>query len=216
MLSELVIALGVMPLRIAWDISHQEFTIFDYYYFSKLLKLIERNYEVFEAKSSRDWKDADVIVVNYPEKPFRRWEVKAIERELRKGARVIVLGYYQNEDGISDVVNSLTSKFGLLLGRDLVRDEKSNDSDPLFPVTSKVFAFNRGVTSVVMPLSASVWGGKPFLLSESGKVMGALKSVGEGELVLLGTCVFWDNYSIDKYSNRAFALNLLSNKTLKS
>ena len=31
-----------------------------------------------------------------------------------------------------------------------------------------------------------------------------------GELIVIGTCVFWDNYSIDLKDNRVLALDLLT------
>jgi hypothetical protein len=56
---------------------------------------------------------------------------------------------------------------------------------------------------VVMPCSASVSGGKSFVVGRG--VFGAVSK----NVLVLGTCVFWDNYSIDLAQNREFALRIL-------
>ena len=45
--------------------------------------------------------------------------------------------------------------------------------------------------------------------SGNAPIIGAGIKLGDGEFILLGTCVFWDNYSITKFDNLQFALNLL-------
>ena len=70
---------------------------------------------------------------------------------------------------------------------------------------------------VLFPCSASIGihgdSGRPIVLKEgiSSKrtVIAAEVRVGEGRFILLGTCVFWDNFAIKKYSNLGFSLNFL-------
>lgn len=209
-------------VKVAWDTSHQEFTIEDHYYFSKLRRaLASAGVEVMVTEKLEEAKGCDVLVINYPESPFTRDEIEFVESLLRHGARVVVLGYYNNEDDIATTVNSLTRHFGLELLDDEVTDEVNNyEGDKYFVVTSRVHAFNEGVRQVMLACSAPVRAlqgapvvvGEPSARTRSGvePVMGALVKVGRGELVLLGTCVFWDNYSLDKFDNARFALNLLT------
>lgn len=208
-------------IKIAWDISHLEFTIEDHYYFSILKsKIKEEGAVVKEADSFERIVDYDVVVLNYPEKPFKRDEVKLVKRYLEEGGRVIIAGYYNNEDRIADRINSLSSHFGLYIKGDKVKDKLSNDQgDDLLLVTSRILSYNDSVEKVLFPCSASISiltdSGKPIVtkqsLSDSARkaVIGAEVSIGKGRFILLGTCVFWDNFAIKKYSNLRFSLNLL-------
>ena len=211
--------------RIGWSIAHQEFTIFDYYYFSKLYQeLVQRGAKIVElSEISNKIRDYDVLVFNYPEKPFTSYEIKLLREYMVRGGRVIVLGYYQNEDSIAHSVNSLTLKFGIELLDDVVIDkENSIDEEGLMIVTSKVLKYNKNVKKVLLPCSASlilrdsdayriVMGEETAVSSKTNEtpILFAGKKVGAGELIVGGTCVFWDNFSIMKYDNLAFALNLL-------
>lgn len=212
-------------MRIAWDVSHQEFTIEDHYYFSILKRgLVAKGAEVFELDVLRDVNErhVDVLVLNYPEKPFTRRDVEIISRFLHDGGRVLIFGYYSNEDNIAATVNSLTKHFGLVLRADKVYDPVNNENDdPYLIVTSRIYDFNNGVKKVLFPCSASIkilskdavtvveaektakstLGGKPILMAKI--------AFGRGTLILGGTCVFWDNFSIEKYDNKVFSLNLL-------
>lgn len=212
-------------IRIAWDISHQEFTIEDHYYFSKLNReLKNRGVEVFELDKFSDVlkENVSVLVLNYPEKAFNKDDLKTVQKFLVLGGRVLILGYYKNEDHVADTINSLTKHFGLLLRTDWVYDPVNNrDGDELFVVTSKIYHFNEGVSKVLFPCVASV----EIINKEATKVakaedtaksslgvepiLMAKLQLGKGLLVLGGTCVFWDNYSITEHSNLVFSLNLL-------
>jgi hypothetical protein len=208
-------------IRIGWDISHLEFTIEDHYYFSILKSsLKESGAVVKEVDSFKNITRYDVTVLNYPEKTFTKDEVKLVREYLQEGKRVIAAGYYNNEDNIAGCINSLSSHFGLSLNGDKVRDKSNNDEgDDLLVVTSKVLYYNDSVDSILFPCSASinthVDSGRPIMFSESSShsrrrtVIGAESQVGEGKFILLGTCVFWDNFAIRKYSNLRFSLNLL-------
>lgn len=211
-------------MKILWDVSHQEFTIEDHYYFSILRRELElRNAEVLvlEKLDHISLRNADVLVLNYPEKEFSRDEADIIKKFVLSGGRVIIAGYYNNEDNVADTINTLTKHFGLLLNRDAVIDEKNNyQSDKFFVVTSKINTSKIALNKILFACSASVSisgnthilvEGEDTAYSTSGykSVMGARKMLGEGDIVLLGTCVFWDNYSIEKYDNKEFALGLL-------
>ena len=210
--------------KIAWDISHQEFTIEDHYYFSILKrKLSEVGAIVSEITDFKEITKFDILVLNYPEKSFTLDDVKLVKRFMEQGGRVIALGYYNNEDSIADTINSLAEYFGLKLMDDEVTDNVNNiNDDKYFVVTSKVKAFNKSVKKILMPCTASVKilsnKGFPIVIGEktaktsSGNdpIIGARVKIGKGEFILLGTCVFWDNYSITKFDNLQFSLNLLT------
>lgn len=213
-------------IKIAWDISHLEFTIEDHYYFSILKSKIKAAGAVVrEVDSFERIIDYDLAVLNYPEKPFKRDELKLVKGYLEEGGRVIIAGYYNNEDRMADRINSLSTHFGLFLNNDKVKDKSSNDNgDDLLVVTSRILAYKDSVERVLFPCSASISiltdSGKPIVikegLSRSAKksVIGAEVSVGKGRFILLGTCVFWDNFAIRKYSNLRFSLNLLLQQKL--
>jgi hypothetical protein len=206
-------------IKIGWDISHLEFTVEDHYYFSILKsKIREAGAVVKEVDSFEGLVDYQVVVLNYPEKGFRRDEVSLLKKHVQYGGRVIIAGYYTNEDRIADRINSLSKHFGLVLNKDKVKDKSSNDEgDDLLVVTSRILSYSDSVKSVLFPCSASINiltdSGRPIAVKENGSarktVIGAEVSMGKGRLILLGTCVFWDNFAIRKYSNLRFSLNLL-------
>jgi len=201
---------------IGWSVFHQEFTIEDHYYFSILKKAIK--YKLIN--SLEEAEDCKVIVFNYPEKPFSKKEIEKIVSLVEEGRRVIALGYYMNEDDVASILNELSSPFNLRMLPSAVIDEKSSiNEDPLLLVTSKVKIFSEGVKKVLLPCVApiEIKGGKaePILLSEDSssppsQILGARVLYGKGEFILLGTCVFWDNFSINHFDNLRFSLNLLS------
>lgn len=208
-------------VKIGWDISHLEFTIEDHYYFSILKSsLKESGAVVKEVDSFKDITRYDVTVLNYPEKTFTKDEAKLMREYLYEGRRVIAAGYYNNEDNIAGCINSLSSHFGLSLNRDKVRDKSNNDEgDDLLVVTSKIFSYNDSVSRILFPCPASInihaASGRPIICTKNSlhsrkkTVIGAEAQVGKGKFILLGTCVFWDNFAIRKYSNLRFSLNLL-------
>ncbi|MER3447691.1 MAG: hypothetical protein C4291_13045 [Candidatus Dadabacteria bacterium] len=207
-------------IKIAWDISHLEFTIEDHYYFSILKSsLKELGAIVKEVDSFKDINRYDVTVLNYPEKTFTKDEVKFVRGYLHEGRRVIATGYYNNEDNIAGCINSLSSQFGLFLNDDKVRDKLNNDEgDDLLLVTSRILSYNNSVDRVLLPCSASISihtdSGRPIVTQENPShtrktVIGAETQVGKGRFILLGTCVFWDNFAIRRYGNLRFSLNLL-------
>ncbi|MET1123880.1 MAG: hypothetical protein ABWW66_01285 [Archaeoglobaceae archaeon] len=186
-------------MRVAWDASLGEFSINDYYYFSKLKAYAEREgIEIEEVSSFYKLGEYDVIVFNYPEKLFKQRLVARVNSWLKKGKKVIMAAYYNNFDGVAENVNRVAVKHGVRVNYDVITDPEKNAGDEMFPVVE----WNG--TEVLMPCSASVSGGEAYV---AGRKVFAAKS---GGLLVLGTCVFWDNYSIDFKGNREFALTLLS------
>ncbi len=187
-------------MRIGWDASHGEFLITDYYYFSKLKRLAEEEGIKIDAvaKYSRLEK-YDVIVFNYPEVRFKTSEIKMLRRWIRNGKNVIFAGYYNDFDDVNTNINRVLSKVGIdiKLNNDIVRDEPYY-KDQNFPI-----AEYNGL-KVVMPCSSSVEG--EAILKTKKYCLAAKQS----EVIVIGTCVFWDNYSIELFNNKEFSLMLLS------
>ncbi|MDQ7082471.1 MAG: hypothetical protein Q9N34_05580 [Aquificota bacterium] len=224
-----------MKVKVGWDITHQEFTITDYYYFSILQKEAERaGIEIEEVDDWGSLENYDVIVFNYPEIPFTEEEARWVEKLVwEKGKKVILLGYYKNEDRIADTCNSLARRFGMELNPDEVTDEENNhNGDRYFVVTSKIRRYNKNdknevnVRKVVLACTASI---KPLMPDIKIVVRAEDTAVSNqdnytlliaeqiappsgGYFCLAGTCVFWDNYSITLYDNLNFALNMLRHK----
>lgn len=208
--------------RVGWDVSHLEFTIEDHYYFSRLKKsVISGGSDVEEIRNLYELDKFDTLVFNYPEIVFTKEESEYIHSLVSSGKRAIVAGYYNNEDNISYTVNSLAGEFGVGLNRDGIRNHDSNyDGDPLLPVTDNLTLFNDSVVEVMFPCTASIEisadadNADPFILNIAGngkkdEIIGAICRVGDGEFIILGSCVFWDNSAIVRYSNMRFSLNLL-------
>ena len=218
--------------RVAWSITHQEFTITDYYYFSILQKEAQKaGIEIDEVDKWDSLAEYDTIVFNYPEIPFSEKEVNDVERWVWElGKKVILLGYYKNEDRIADTCNTLARRFGMELNPDEVTDEENNHGgDKYFVVTSKIRRYNRNadnevnVRRVVLACTASI---KPIFpdtkivvrAEDTAKsnmdnytllIAEQIAPTSGGYFCLAGTCVFWDNYSISLYDNLNFSLNLL-------
>ncbi len=210
-------------IKIGWDISHQEFTINDHYYFSILKsRIFDEGALVHEVRRFKDIIKYDVLVLNYPEKPFTKRDTKLVKQFIERGRKVIVCGYYHNEDMIADNINSLSTRFGLSLKKDGVRDKLHNfKGDDLLILTSKILSCDCKVNKVLLPCCASITiSGRSAtevvlmehsLIAKSKKktILAAQFRVGNGKFILIGTCVFWDNFAINRFNNMRFALNLL-------
>ncbi len=222
--------------RVAWSITHQEFTITDYYYFSILQREAEkRGLIIHEVDKWEKLPEYDTIVFNYPEVPFSEKEAEEVEKWVwEEGKKVILLGYYKNEDHIADTCNSLARRFGMELNPDEVTDEVNNhQGDKYFVVTSKIRRYNKNeknevnVNRIMLACSASI---KPLMpdikvvvraedtaQSNMGNytllIAEQLAPTSGGYFCLAGTCVFWDNYSITLYDNLEFSINLLRHTT---
>jgi hypothetical protein len=226
-----------MITKVAWSITHQEFTITDYYYFSILQREAEKhNIIIEEVDRWEKLKDYDTIVFNYPEIPFTEKEAGG-GRKVGFGSlekRSYWGGYYKNEDHIADTCNTLARRFGMELNPDEVIDETNNhNGEKYFVVTSKIRRYNKNkknevnVEKIMLACSASI---KPLMPDIKVVVRGedtAVSNMGNytlliaeqiaptsgGYFCLAGTCVFWDNYSITLYNNLEFSLNLLRHQT---
>lgn len=206
---------------VGWDASHGEFLVEDYYYLSKLGKLLrEKGIKVNQVEDFDELEEYDVIVFNYPEEEFEKKEVERIEKWLSEGKRIIFAAYYQDMDKTATNINKVLSelKIPLRINNDVVIDSKNNLGDEMFPLCK----YN-GYT-VVMPCTSSltVAGSNALILStgitkpkkRKSPIVGAMYKNG-GELVVLGTCVFWDNYSLDLVDNKILAFDLLTGKRIK-
>ncbi|MEM0202958.1 MAG: hypothetical protein QXO16_00315 [Archaeoglobaceae archaeon] len=181
-----------------WSASRGEFSIGDYYYFSKLTRIAEREkLEMHEEKRFTKLGDYDVIVFNYPEIKFSANDITRIKKWANMGKKIVLTGYYSNVDRVSENVNRVAKHFGLKINYDLITDEEKNHGDPMFPFAKC------GDLEVLMPCSASVSGGKSFVVGKG--IFGAVSN----NVLVLGTAVFWDNYSIEVANNREFALKIL-------
>ncbi|RUM33313.1 MAG: hypothetical protein DSY33_04860 [Archaeoglobus sp.] len=185
-----------MNPRVAWDASHGEFLISDYYYFSKLKLYAERaGIKLKEVHEFNELWNYDVVIFNYPEVSFREKEVERILEES-KSIPVVFLAYYSNIDGVAENINRVVSKAGIVVENGVIIDERRNAGNPMFPIAEW-----RGC-EVVMPCCAPVRGGIPLIV---GKDVFAAK---RENLVVFGTCVFWDNISIDLKDNRKLAISI--------
>lgn len=192
-------------MRVGWSSSHGEFLIDDYYYFSKLKQRAEeQGIRIVQESSFYRLERYDVIIFNYPERRFRIREAGRIRSWLKKGKTVIFTSYYNNIDGVSEVVNRVLERIGsnMRLNLDTVRDYRENYRDPMLPVGKW------RQKSVVMPCTSSIEGGSP-LVRNSSFVFGSYEEIHQGKIAIIGTCVFWDNFTIDKLSNTEFAISLL-------
>ncbi len=191
-------------MRVVWDLSHREFSIEDYYYFSKLKRLLEEKAELIPARTRDLWEKADVLVLNYPEEPLKERELELIDHLLKTGTRVIALAYYDNHDEVQEVLNDLLKPYGMKFAARVEEPLENYGNDPLFPI------FTAEGLKIVLPCSAEVRGGRPIAVSASGRV-GAAKSK-DLELFAVGSCVFWDNFSIELLDNKELAKKLLKLK----
>jgi len=213
-------------LKVAWSSSHAEFLISDSYYFSTLeQESRKRGIEIAEVADFDELFRYPVIVFNYSEKPFDEPEIKAIERAVEDGKRIIFTAHFNNKDNVAEICNAVAERFGMRLKMDEVVDENNFDEgDCRMVITSRVEAYAQGVNQVVFPYSAPIEAlhpdvrvvvrGEESALTgsrERAPIMAAERKMPSGgSLVVCGSCLFWDNYSIMRKDNLAFSINLLS------
>ena len=212
--------------KIGWSVSHQEFIISDHYYFSKLQRYIkEAGMTVDEVDEFEKLANYDTIVFNYPEIPFSKEEADFIEELVKKGKTVGIFAYYKNEDRIADTCNTLSERFGIKFNGDIVVDNVNNyDNDNLFIVTSDLYNLPDNIKKVMLactdtlittkaevrPLVHGEDTAESKLEEETLFFAEYVHPESNGKFIAGGTCVFWDNYSIDLFNNKEFSLNLLS------
>lgn len=217
---------GSYMRKVAWDVSHQEFIISDHYYFSKLQRYCKENdILVDEIDDFNKIADYDTIIFNYPEIPFSEDEADFIEELVRKGKTVGIFAYYKNEDRIADTCNTLSERFGIKFNGDIITDNINNyENDNLLITTSNLFNLPENINKVMLACTDSLTTSKkevrPLVEAEDTAKSKLLKEAllfaeyvcpqSNGKFIAGGTCVFWDNYSIDLYNNREFSLNLLT------
>ena len=204
--------------RLAWSYAKGEFIITDHYYFSILEKLVSQRYE-WRLPTSFDEIEAfnpHVIVFNYPEKPFSPEEVKRVLKWIEEGKGVGLFSYYLNEDEVTENVNRILKEAGVEILTDEVRDPKScYKGDDLLVVTDNLHPLlkEKGVKEVMLACTSSLKiddSTIPLVKDRTGeKVLVAYKEIGKGRVVFGGTCVFWDNFSIEKYDNEKYSLEIL-------
>ena len=214
--------------RIGWDLQYGEFTLWDHYYFSLLQKLLEeQGWETRPVVQSSDIDGVDVLVLNYPEMPLESSFIRHVMDRVKTGLRVIALAYYQNEDRVAGILNRLVEPLGFRFNPDGIIDPVTcEEEDPYLLKTSRVYRYGTGVGALVLPCSCSIEilspGVAPVVESLSTSkclkgtsdrttsyVLAAETRHGDGRVIGIGTCVFWDNYSLDRADNRRFVVNLL-------
>lgn len=215
--------------KVAWSITHQEFIISDHYYFSKLQRYTKENgIEVDEVDEFERFADYDVIIFNYPEIPFKEEEVDFIQELVKKGKKVGIFAYYKNEDRIADTCNTMANRFGISFNGDIITDDVNNyDEDNLLITTGKISEKmkEKGIGKVVLACTDSLTltgqntvpliYGEDTAISKLGKdkiLLAKYNDPSGGCFIAGGTCVFWDNYSIDLYNNKELSLLLLTHR----
>ncbi len=211
--------------RWAWSISHQEFTIADHYYFWRLQRLLtDHGIPCVPVERFDDLFGYDGIVFNYPERPFTPAERDRLLTYVEQGGVVLALAYYLNEDHVAEILNVLLAPAGIRFRYDAVTDPASNyEGDPYMVVTTRVYRYASGVTHLMLacPCSVEILHADvvPVVQAESTArstaslqdsiCLAAERSLGRGRILAVGSCVFWDNFSIDVLDNGRWALALL-------
>ncbi|MCX7831981.1 MAG: DUF4350 domain-containing protein [Actinobacteria bacterium] len=204
-----------MRLRIIWDISHHEFTILDYYYFSSLETFLKQRAILVENRSPLNeilLNPNDILVINYPEVEFDKSEINQIEKFVREGGKLLVSAYYQNEDFVASICSKLLFFAEIRFNEDGVFSE----SDGLL-TTAKVAHEakqkykNIDFERVYFPCSCSIEGNDLIpLLKVENSIVSVVKEYGKGKIIALGTAVFWDNFALDREDNWKFVNWLFS------
>jgi len=212
--------------KVAWDVSHQEFIISDHYYFSKLQKYaMENDILIEEVDDFEKLANYDTIIFNYPEIPFTEDEANFIKELVSKGKTAGIFGYYKNEDRIADTCNTMSEKFGIKFNGDIVIDNINNhENDNLFIVSTDLYNLPENVSKVMLACTDTLITTKPntrplVMAEETAESKLGMETLlfaeyvdpeSNGKFIAGGTCVFWDNYSIDLYDNKNFSLDILT------
>ncbi|MFN3995061.1 MAG: hypothetical protein ACK4GR_00820 [bacterium] len=211
-----------MNKKIIWSYAKGEFVVFDHYYFSILYQYLKSNYILeiptnFNKLIKLAKNDFDVIVFNYPEKFFTKNQQEAIHQLFEQGKKIIFLTYYKNEDKSSQIANEILEKYGLFINYDEVtQNQNVHNNDKYLITTEKIDKdLKKGVSKIILPCCSSVkvnekqnYKYKILVRSEEDSKVLAAEVIGNGKIMAFGTCVFWDNFSIQMYDNFNFVKNL--------
>ncbi len=211
--------------KVAWSVAHQEFIISDHYYFSKLQKYAKQSeLHIDEVDDLEKFPQYDTVIFNYPEIPFEADEVDFIQDLVKSGKTVGIFGYYKNEDRIADTCNTLSKRFGIHFNGDTIIDNINNhEGDNLLILTGDTYNLPENIKKVMLACTDSLTTTKPEVRpllhgentaeSKLGKetiLFAEYIDPSGGRFIAGGTCVFWDNYSIDLYDNKNLSLYILS------
>ena len=211
--------------RWAWSTSHQEFTIADHYYFWRLQRLLaDHRIDCVPVERFDDLFAYDGIIFNYPEQPFTETERDRLLAYVERGGVIIALAYYLNEDHVAEILNPLLEPAGMRFRYDAVTDPVSNyEGDPYMVVTTRVHRYVSDPIRVMFacPCSVAILHADvvPVVQAEdtarSGErvespiCIAAERTLGSGRILAVGSCVFWDNFSIEVLDNGRWTLALL-------
>lgn len=196
-------------MRVVWDTSHQEFTVFDYYYFSSLELFLKQRTIVIENKTPLDevnLYERDILVINYPEIEFKEKEARSVDEFVKRGGRLLVTAYYQNEDNVAHICSKLLSFAGVEFGDGAAFDPESGlMTTARITNEAKTEIKDAGFEKVFFPCACPVNSDSGIpLLEVSGQPVAYYVKHGSGEIIALGTAVFWDNFAIDREDNWRF------------
>lgn len=196
-------------MRVIWNTSHHEFTVFDYYYFSSLELFLKQNTILVENKSPLDevrLNSGDILVINYPEVEFTSEEKKAVKSFVESGGRLIVTAYYQNEDYVASICSELLEFANIRFHEDGVFTSEEGFLTTASVTDEAIRALDDiNFKRVYFPCSCTLTSDNAIrLLEVDGKCVALAKKIGDGRIFALGTAVFWDNFAIDREQNWDF------------
>ncbi|MFN3478310.1 MAG: hypothetical protein ACK4ZM_02950 [bacterium] len=213
-----------MNKKVIWSYTKGEFVVFDHYYFSILYQYLKSNY-ILEIPTNFNEiirlvkNNFDVIVFNYPEKFFTKNQKEAIHQLFEQGKKIIFLTYYKNEDKSSQIANEILEKYGLFINYDEVTQNQNIHNNDKYLITTKKIDkdLKKDVSKIILPCCSSIeikekqnYKYKILVSSEENSKVLAAEIMGKGKIIAFGTCVFWDNFSIQMYDNFNFVKNLFS------
>ncbi|MGH2331591.1 hypothetical protein [Thermoanaerobacter mathranii] len=211
-------------MKVAWSATHREFLLSDGYYFSGLYRELSKKGIVMEEVEDFDKLfEYDVIVFNYPENPFTDEEKKEIRKLLESyKKKIIFTTHFRNKDRVSEICNGITRDYGIYILPEGVKDEKFYlEDDFLIITTDNIELYNQDVKEVVFPYAAPlhiedevdvVLRGRETSFTDSNKnspILIAQKRFDSGgKLMVCGSCIFWDNFSLFRFDNLRFVINM--------
>jgi hypothetical protein len=95
---------------------------YNYYCFADYIDHFYRMRRNFSPITEKILGEVDILIIKTPTVPFRKEEIDAIEKFVRKGGGLFLIGDHTNVFGSTTYLNPLASKFGLRLGYDSTYD----------------------------------------------------------------------------------------------